>query len=73
MFCFICNRISCTGIVEIDSVKYNTSAADFEELSVLGRGAFGTVSKMKFIPTGTNMAVKVTLIRLYCNLYVNMC
>ncbi|CAJ0609741.1 unnamed protein product [Cylicocyclus nassatus] len=43
-----------------DTREYSFEFNDLEELASLGNGSFGTVKKMRHIPTGKLMAVKVS-------------
>lgn len=44
-------------------------ADDLEKISDLGRGAYGVVEKMRHIPSGTIMAVKVRIFLLHSNIF----
>ena len=44
-----------------DGQEYMLNASTLENLSVLGRGAHGFVQKMRHVPSGSLMAVKVKL------------
>lgn len=49
------------------------AADDLEKMCDLGRGAYGIVEKMKHIPSGTIMAVKVILFLYNCFLLKYLC
>lgn len=50
----------------IGEKTFEVEADDLEKICDLGRGAYGTVEKMRHIPSGTIMAVKVPVQRICC-------
>jgi hypothetical protein len=47
--------------ITIGEKTFEVEADDLEKICDLGRGAYGIVEKMRHIPSGTIMAVKVTV------------
>lgn len=49
--------------ITIGDQTFIVEADDLEKICDLGRGAYGTVEKMRHIPSGTIMAVKVSQVK----------
>ena len=59
--------------ITIRDETFIVEADDLEKICDLGRGAYGIVEKMRHIPSGTIMAVKVRAIVLVFNAYFFNC
>lgn len=49
------------GLILINGISYQTTVSDVEDQGELGNGTSGHVVKMKHKPSGTIIAVKVSL------------
>lgn len=50
-----------SGVLTISGVRYETKISDMEHISVLGNGTCGVVVKMRHVPSGAIIAVKVCI------------
>lgn len=59
-FFFFAELNTYSNVVRASSVQnFVVKADDLEQIAELGRGAYGVVDKMKHVPSGVIMAVKV--------------
>lgn len=49
-----------SGVLTIGGVRYKTEISDMEHICVLGNGTCGVVVKMRHVPSGEIIAVKVS-------------
>lgn len=55
------NLITQQNVVKVEKIEFGkTKISDYKYLHVIGVGAYGTVAKCKYIPTGEVVAIKET-------------
>lgn len=60
LYCFFTELNTYINVTSASSVQnFVVKADDLEQIAELGRGAYGVVDKMKHVPSGVIMAVKV--------------